>query len=57
MERYDDDIVYKQPELCKGCEWGTWTGTKQTCLRLKCQKQNNEYSVADNSAAFLFKKG
>lgn len=35
---YDDDIIYEQPKKCVGCVWGKWEETKQTCLRLKCQK-------------------
>lgn len=29
----------KQPDKCKRCEWGNWTGTKQFCSRPKCQKE------------------
>ncbi|WP_229753391.1 hypothetical protein [Paenibacillus segetis] len=25
-----------QPELCKGCIWGRWEGTKQFCSRPQC---------------------
>jgi len=26
----------KQPEKCKRCVWGEWTGTKQFCSRRPC---------------------
>lgn len=39
MQWYEDDIEYKQPDKCKGCVWGKWTGTKQTCFWLKCKKE------------------
>ncbi|WP_438448250.1 hypothetical protein [Gorillibacterium sp. sgz5001074] len=29
----------RQPLLCRGCPFGTWTGTKQTCIRLECVKE------------------
>ena len=38
MSKHDDDIKYEQPEGCKGCVWGKWEGTKQTCLIPRCWK-------------------
>jgi hypothetical protein len=32
----------RQPDLCKGCIWGEWTGTKQFCGRVICQRKENE---------------
>jgi hypothetical protein len=29
----------RQPLHCRGCPWGKWTGTKQTCLRLECVRR------------------
>ncbi|MFW5434051.1 hypothetical protein [Paenibacillus apiarius] len=26
----------KQPEKCKSCPWGSWTGMKQFCSMLRC---------------------
>lgn len=28
----------QQPDKCKGCVWGRWTGTKQVCGRVICQR-------------------
>ncbi|MGF6356150.1 MULTISPECIES: hypothetical protein [Paenibacillus] len=27
-----------QPDKCRGCVWGTWTGNVQLCLTPECRK-------------------
>ncbi|OKP91861.1 hypothetical protein A3844_01740 [Paenibacillus helianthi] len=34
----------KQPKKCVGCIWGEWTGTKQFCSRVKCQKEKTSWT-------------
>jgi|GEM_PF-6405364 len=42
-KRIKDPPEYKQPNKCKGCMWGEWTGTKQFCSKqaLMCVKKVN----------------
>lgn len=28
----------KQPDQCKRCVWGEWTGTKQFCSKQRCER-------------------
>ncbi|WP_375104069.1 hypothetical protein ACDZ28_04080 [Paenibacillus sp. RS8] len=39
----------RQPEKCRSCLWGEWTGTKQFCSRLECQR--NDMKRGDETAA------
>lgn len=38
MKPIMDERIYEQPDKCKNCVWGKWTGTKQTCLTPRCIK-------------------
>ncbi|WP_164783328.1 hypothetical protein [Paenibacillus amylolyticus] len=31
----------KQPEQCRGCGWGTWTGVNQLCIMPRCWKKDD----------------
>ncbi|EFM10155.1 hypothetical protein PaecuDRAFT_3114 [Paenibacillus curdlanolyticus YK9] len=32
----------KQPDHCKGCIWGRWTGAKQVCSVPRCFKGKSQ---------------
>ncbi|MGF7046382.1 hypothetical protein J2T13_000858 [Paenibacillus sp. DS2015] len=38
MKPLEDEPTYIQPEKCKRCVWGEWTGTKQWCSKKDCAK-------------------
>lgn len=39
----NDEPTYVQPEKCKRCVWGEWTGTKQWCGKpIECVKDGGE---------------
>ncbi|MNP68607.1 hypothetical protein D3C76_1645850 [compost metagenome] len=29
----------QQPDICRGCIWGAWTGGKQFCSKQHCVKE------------------
>jgi hypothetical protein len=34
-----------QPDKCRGCVWGNWTGSKQMCILPQCAKTEKSEMV------------